>query len=94
MQFPHSSAARILSLSMSPRTSEGLSQYDMSPPLYDTSPPRIVQKWRIHFAKPPKSATLAALAKPVTTEVIVRNLELDQEAVRFNFAFLFFLLVI
>ncbi len=70
-------------------------QYEMSPPRLGTGTvpgdsAKMVQKWRIHFAKPPKSATLAALAKPVTTEVIVRNLELDQEAVRFNFALRFF----
>jgi hypothetical protein len=53
---------------------------------------KTVQKWRIHFAKPPKSSTLAALVKPVTTEVLVRNLELDEEAVRFSsFSFLFYL---
>jgi hypothetical protein len=44
---------------------------------------KAVQKWRIHFAKPPKSATMAALAKPVTTATLVQNLELDEEAVRF-----------
>ncbi|KAF8500312.1 hypothetical protein F5888DRAFT_1633075 [Russula emetica] len=32
-------------------------------------------------AHPPKSATVTALAKPVTTEVLVRNLELDEETV-------------
>ena len=42
----------------------------------------VQQKWRIHFAKPSKSASLAALAKPVTTEALVRNLELDEEPVR------------
>ena len=53
---------------------------------------KMVQKWRIHFAMPPKSATLAALVKPVTTEVLVRNLELDEEVVRSSsFSFLFYL---
>jgi hypothetical protein len=65
-------------------------QYDMTPPRFGTRPATgdaaktVQQKWRIHFAKPPKSATLAALAKPVTTEALVRNLELDEEAVRFS----------
>jgi hypothetical protein len=89
VRFP-SSASRILSLSTSPRTSEGLSvQYDMTPPRTgsgtvpgDTTK-TVQQKWRIHFAKPPKSATMAALAKPVTTEALVRNLELGEAAVRF-----------
>ena len=63
-------------------------QYDMTPPRFGTrtvagDTAKVVQKWKIHFAKPPKSATLAALVKPVTTEVLVRNLELDEEAVRF-----------
>lgn len=54
---------------------------------------KAVQKWRIHFAKPPKSATMAMLAKPVTTEALVRNLELDEEAVCFQFfLYSFFLL--
>jgi hypothetical protein len=44
---------------------------------------KAVQKWRIHFAKPPKSAMMPSLAKPVTTEALVRNLELDEDAVRF-----------
>jgi hypothetical protein len=61
--------------------SEGLSvQYD------DTSrsgPAEVVavQKWRIHFAKPPSTAIVAALAKPVTTATLVQKLELDEEAV-------------
>ena len=101
VRFPPGASARILSLSTSPRTSEGLSmQYDMTPPRTGTSSGsangsatvtghgggdtgvKAVQKWRIHFAKPPKSATMAMLAKPLTTEALVRNLELDEEAVR------------
>ncbi|KAI0277333.1 hypothetical protein BGY98DRAFT_1097494 [Russula aff. rugulosa BPL654] len=74
--------------STSPRTSEGLSvQYDMTPPRFGTrtvigDTAKVVQKWKIHFAKPPKSSTLAALVKPVTTEVLVRNLELGEKARR------------
>lgn len=70
-------------------------QYDMTPPRFGTrtvagDTAKVVQKWKIHFAKPPKSANLAALVKPVTTEALVRNLELDKEAVRFHsFSFLF-----
>ena len=45
-----------------------------------------VQKWRIHFAKPPSSAAVVALAKPVTTATLVQNLELDEEAVSFFFS--------
>ena len=45
-------------------------------------------KWRIHFARPPRSATVASLAKPVTTATLVRNLELDEDAVRFSSCFL------
>ena len=33
--------------------------------------------------KPLKSMTMASLAKPVMTEALVRNLELDEEVVRF-----------
>jgi hypothetical protein len=90
MRFPPGTATRILSLSTSPRTSEGLSvQYDMTPPRFGTrtvagDTAKVMQKWKIHFAKPPKSATLAALVKPVTTDVLVRNLELDEDAVRFS----------
>ena len=83
--------ARILSLSTSPRTSEGLSmQYEMTPPRTgtgssgepaDTTSSK-TQKWKIHFAKPPKSAMVTRLAKPVTTATLVRNLELDEDAVR------------
>jgi hypothetical protein len=65
-------------------------QYDMTPPRFGTGTgtgtgdiAKVVQKWRIHFAKPPKSSALAALVKPVTTEALVRNLELDEEAVCF-----------
>ncbi|KAF8488475.1 hypothetical protein F5888DRAFT_1799013 [Russula emetica] len=88
MRASPGTATRILSLSTSPRTSEGLSmQYDMTPPRFGTrtvagDTAKMVQKWRIHFAKPPKSATVTALAKPVTTEVLVRNLELDEKARR------------
>lgn len=98
MRFPPGTATRILSLSTSPRTSEGLSvQYDMTPPRFGTrtvigDTAKVVQKWKIHFAKPPKSSTLAALVKPVTTEVLVRNLELGEKAVRFTpFSFVFYL---
>ena len=101
VRFPPTASARILSLSTSPRTSEGVSmQYEMTPPRSGfgsgsgsrivsgsgggDSAAKPVQKWRIHFAKPPKSATMASLAKPVTTEALVRNLELDEDAVRFN----------
>lgn len=72
-------------------------QYDMTPPRLGTrtvagDAVKAVQKWKIHFAKPPKTSTLAALVKPVTTEVLVRNLELDEKAVRFSsFSFVFFL---
>jgi hypothetical protein len=39
-----------------------------------------------------KVRDLAALVKPVTTEVLVRNLELHEEVVRFSsFYFLFYL---
>jgi hypothetical protein len=31
---------------------------------------------------------VAALAKPVTTATLVRNLELDEDAVRFSFSFI------
>ena len=60
----------------------------MTPPRFGTGTvagdtAKMSQKWRVHFAKPPKSATLAALVKPVTTEVLVRNLELGEKAVRF-----------
>ena len=70
-------------------------QYDMTPPRFGTrtvagDTAKMVQKWRIHFAKPPKS-TLTDLAKRVTTEVLMRNLELGEEAVRFSFSFLFYL---
>jgi hypothetical protein len=98
MRFPPGAATRILSLSTSPRTSEGLSvQYDMTPPRLGTrtvagDSAKVVQKWKIHFAKPPKSSTLAALAKSVTTEVLVRNLELGEETVRLSsFSFVFYL---
>jgi hypothetical protein len=72
-------------------------QYDMTPPRTGTGGSGAVpgdttsktpQKWKIHFAKPPKSATVAALAKPVTTATLVRNLELDEDAVRFSFSFI------
>lgn len=102
MRFSRGTATRILSLGMSPTTSEGLStQYDMTPPRLGTGTgtasgdaAKMAQKWRVHFAKPPKSATLAVIAKPVTTEVLVRNLELDEEAVRLScFSFLFYFVV-
>ena len=35
---------------------------------------KMVQKWRIHFTERPMSWTSAALVKPVTTDVLVRNL--------------------
>ena len=59
-------------------------QYDMTPPQFgsrtvvgDTA--KVVQMWRIHFAKLPKSSALAVPVKPVRTEVLVWNLELDEE---------------
>ena len=66
--------------------SEGLSGLSLQ---YDTSPRRVsgtadaamIQKWRIHFAKPPSSATAVALPKPVATATLVQNLELDEDAV-------------
>ncbi|KAH9960420.1 hypothetical protein BC827DRAFT_393109 [Russula dissimulans] len=66
--------------------SEGLSlQYDdAARPV--TSPAGIgaatVQKWRIHFAKPPISSMVVGLAKPVPTASLVENLELDDESKR------------
>ena len=77
---------RVLSLSSSPGMSEGLSgmslQYDASPrPVSGPVDKTTVQKWRIHFAKPPSSATAVALPKPVTTATLVQNLELDEDAV-------------
>jgi hypothetical protein len=44
----------------------------------------MVQKWRIHFAKPPNSATVDALVKPVTTGTLVQKLELNREVVSFH----------
>lgn len=85
MRFP---ATRIPTLSTSPGTSEGLSaQYDMTPPRFGIrtaagDAAKMAQKWRIQLAKPPKSATLATIVKPMTTEVLVRNLELGEEARR------------
>ncbi|KAH9985211.1 hypothetical protein BJV74DRAFT_886342 [Russula compacta] len=87
------SPSRILSLHLSPGISEGLSvQYDDAPapgPVPSGSGSAgagaavaAVQKWRIHFAKPPASAAVVALAKPVTTAALVQNLELDEEARR------------
>ena len=66
--------------------SEGLSgvslQYDASPRhVPGTADTTTVQKWRIHFAKPPSSATAVALPKPVTTAMLVQNLELDEDTV-------------
>jgi hypothetical protein len=75
------SAVHLMSLNASPGMSEGLSvQYD------DTSRSGsmgvvAVQKWRIHFAKPPNTAAVAALARPVTTATLVQKLEFDEEAV-------------
>jgi len=76
---------RVLSLNSTPGY-EGLSGLSLQ---YDTSPRRVsgtadvamVQKWRIHFAKPPSSATAVALPKPVATATLVQNLELDENAV-------------
>jgi hypothetical protein len=79
--------SRVLSLNSSPGISEGLSGLSLQ---YDASPRRAsgsadaattVQKWRIHFAKPPSSATAFALPKPVTTATLVQNLELDEDTV-------------
>jgi hypothetical protein len=75
--------------------SEGMSvQYDESSRNVDDSAGNgkaTIQKWRIHFAKPPSSSTAVALPKPVSTPTLVENLELDEDAVSF-FHFSFFLL--
>lgn len=78
--------SRVLSLNSSPGMSEGISglslQYDASPRrVQGTADTATVQKWRIHFAKPPSSATAVALPKPVTTAVLVQTLELDEDTV-------------
>ena len=66
-------------------------QYDTTAPRLGLGPwPRalrkMLQKWKIRFTRTPKSVTSAVLAKPVTTEMLVRNLErnleLNKEAVR------------
>ena len=86
--------SRVLSLNSSPGISEGLSGLSLQ---YDALPRRAsgsadvattVQKWRIHFAKPPSSATAFALPKPVTTATLVQNLELDEDTVSGFFFFL------
>jgi hypothetical protein len=78
-------APRILSLNSSPGMSEGLSvQYDnKARPLSGTAGTAAVtvQKWKIHFAKPPSSATVVALPKPVPMATLVQNLELDEDTV-------------
>lgn len=65
--------------------SEGLSvQYDnKARPLSGTAGTAAVtvQKWKIHFAKPPSSATVVALPKPVPMATLVQNLELDEDTV-------------
>ena len=66
--------------------SEGLSvQYDddKARPLSGTAGTAAVtvQKWKIHFAKPPSSTTVVALPKPVPTATLVQNLELDEDTV-------------
>ncbi|KAI0298849.1 hypothetical protein BC826DRAFT_85942 [Russula brevipes] len=90
------STSRVLSLHSSPGMSEGISvQYDATPQpgpgLVGTvttaatataTRTAAVQKWRIHFAKPPTSATAVALPKPVPTAALVQKLELDEEARR------------
>jgi hypothetical protein len=86
-----SGGTRILSLNSSPGMSEGISvQYeDSSRPLSGNgSTSKVtVQKWRIHFAKPPSSATAVALPKPVTTATLLQKLELDEDTVGFSFFF-------
>jgi hypothetical protein len=79
--------SRVLSLNSSPGISEGLSglslQYDalLRRASGSADAATTVQKWRIHFAKPPSSATAFALPKPVTTATLVQNLELDEDTV-------------
>jgi len=67
--------------------SEGLSvQYEESPGpgLSAAGPGRAVQKWRLHFAKPPSTAMAMAIT-PMATDMLVEKLELDEKAVRFLF---------
>ena len=80
------SAVHLASLNVSPgMMSEGLSvQYDDASRSGPVGVTTTVQKWRIHFAKPPSSAVVAALVKPVTTGTLVQKLELDGEAVSFR----------
>lgn len=76
--------------------SEGLSvQYDESSrPLSGIASKVTVQKWRIHFAKPPSSAMAVALPKPVTTATLLQNLELEEDAVgNFHVIYLFRVLI-
>ncbi|KAI9508113.1 hypothetical protein F5148DRAFT_20640 [Russula earlei] len=80
------SPARYPTLNTSLGLSEGLSvQYDEAQ-RPGTSPANIgtamVQKWRIHFAKPPTSAMVVGLAKPVPTATLIQNLELDEDSRR------------
>ncbi|KAI0248838.1 hypothetical protein BJV78DRAFT_1232845 [Lactifluus subvellereus] len=76
------SAVRVMSLNASPGMSEGLSvQYDDTP-RSDPSGVVMVQKWRIHFAKPPTTAVVATKVKPVTMAALVQKLELDEEVSR------------
>jgi hypothetical protein len=79
------SAVHLASLNVSPgMMSEGLSvQYDDTSRSGPVGVATTIQKWRIHFGRPPNSATVAALAKPVTTGTLVQKLELDGEAVSF-----------
>ncbi|KAH9972957.1 hypothetical protein BGW80DRAFT_276586 [Lactifluus volemus] len=78
------SAVHLASLNVSPgMMSEGLSvQYDDTSRSGPVGVATTIQKWRIHFGRPPNSATVAALAKPVTTGTLVQKLELDGEAIR------------
>ncbi len=82
------SVAHAFALNTSPgMMSEGLSvQYEESPGpgLSAAGPGRAVQKWRLHFAKPPSTAMAMAIT-PMATDMLVEKLELDEKAVRFLF---------
>ncbi|KAI0306861.1 hypothetical protein B0F90DRAFT_1813721 [Multifurca ochricompacta] len=76
------SASRVVSLNVSPGMSEGMSlQYEDMPGSRPTSAGATVQKWRIHFAKPP-TTVVTTLPKPVTTAALVEKLGLDEDAKR------------